>query len=120
MGLEHRLNARKSIEVAVSFGHPALGTMSGRLIDVGDGGAAARVSGQLPVNAVVDLVLTASANSPALQLPALVVWSEQGRAGLMFCEYNQALRAQRVILSRAQEIGNERRSHASRETRVIA
>ena len=87
MTIEHRLHARERIACEAILSYPPLGIVLGRIRDVGPEGISVdttpiTLNVNTPVN--VTIKLRTKGRERLCRFPALVVWTQNGRAGLMF------------------------------------
>lgn len=86
MAIEHRLHARERVTCEAILSYPPLGIVLGRIHDVSLEGIAVDTTPitlnlNTPVN--VTIKLQTKGRERLCRFPALVVWSSNGRAGLM-------------------------------------
>lgn len=101
MGIEHRWDVRIPLDIAVTLHHPTLGSLSGELTNICDGGACVATGAtRLPRNARFEVVATLPDGGVVriVRLPVLIIWSITGAAGAMFCHLDEASAAARNAL----------------------
>lgn len=93
MAMEHRKHPRETIAYQVTVSYPPLGLVLGRVRDVSLGGMSIDTTPiTLNLNTPVKVTLRFRENGQERlsHFSALVVWSEDGRAGLMRRSIDQA------------------------------
>ncbi len=94
--MEHRWSERKARTLDAMLGYSPSGFVRAKVRNASVGGAFVETDTlSLHVNTPVDLMLRLPKRgvSAFRRLPALVIWMEQGRAGLMFRSFDQSMQA---------------------------
>lgn len=104
MAIEHRLHARERVTCEAILSYPPLGIVLGRIHDVSPEGLSVDTTPitlnlNTPVN--VTIKLQSRGRERLCRFPALVVWTNNGRAGLMLRSTNDAASEALHELSRA-------------------